>query len=152
MRLVSPAYTVEEGSNRTVAETKCCVISSTVNCAFASLTCPESFRLSKDHTHITGVGVAVVNDSVTYYSHTLNCTVTASVEDVDWMGTIDGMEWSCQIKLSCPALPSDVGAVVVKTGTHEAVGIIFACGSGRALANRMDLVLESLGVELLLPD
>lgn len=147
-RIMSPAVK-EGGENKDfIATTKTISVTEEVDCAFASLRGKITKFSLKDASTIKGIAVAQVGDGVKYYSNASDRVVTASVVKNDWEGEVDGMQWSKQIQLDKPALPGDAGALVVKSDTNEAIGMLFANADGKALANNFRVVLNALGVEL----
>ena len=147
-RVISPSW--KDGGKGTdyVGTTKSVVVTEEVDCAFVRCRSKMTKFSLCDGTKVKGVGVPKVGDQIKFYGFASGRPVGGYVKNNDWEGDIDGLHWSKQIQLSVPALPGDAGALVVKSDTNEAVGMIFANAEGLAIANQIRMILNALGAEI----
>lgn len=147
-RMISPAHKFGGSLDDFMGVCKVKKLLPEVCCAFIELTGPMYTFEYYNGREISGMGVAEVGEEVEFYSHAWQVLITTRIKSVSWSGSIAGRQWRAQIQLQSPAYVSDTGAVVLRKGTNEALGMIFAVAEGKALANHMYAILNTLGASL----
>lgn len=145
-KLISPARKDGGTPNDYIGTVQTSTVTTYVDCAYAPLRGRITNFNLKDGTAVTGSEEAQVGTPIRYYGRTSGSVRNGAVRSINWSGFVSGRRFDNQIMITESVLPGDSGSLLLNRENDRAIGLIFADIGGSGLANRIENVLNALGV------